>query len=110
MAKAITKTVDQMTDKELKAEILRRKAGEIPADNPTPLAKPNFAALIAVCEQHKNDLMEKGYSDGDYKNEIYNLAMAAIYGEYLFEWKAKVVNFHTSTRLAAAELADEDGE
>lgn len=80
------KTVDQMSDAELKAELQRRKKEKEEAEKPKLLEKPDLIQLISTCQGYIDEADKEGRVDEDMTQYIFEAAMQALYGKDVFKW------------------------
>lgn len=73
---------------EIQEELRRRK--ERPISMPTPLAKPDFTALLNTIEYGVQQTAQTRMEDEDFSHFVYESAMEAVYGKAYWEWKKKL--------------------
>jgi len=100
----MNKLVSEATVEELQIELARKKAGSLPTGRPAKLKKTDVTNLEALADKIIADIHEKGYSDGDYKTDIFNAVMTGLYGPDFEAWREQVVKHHTEMNKAKSEL------
>ena len=80
----VTQRVSELTDEQLAAELARRK--KLKAETPTPLATPNFDAVIATVKEYIDSLAKRGEEPKDCKQWMFEAAVEAVYGREIWQW------------------------
>ena len=80
------KPIDEMSDAELQAELLRRKKAKEDAEKPKLLQTPHLTGLINTCQIYIDDASEHGRVDEDTAHYVFEEAMKALYGKDVFTW------------------------
>lgn len=93
--------IEDMNVEDLQKEIERRKSKDSLPKKPSKKSTVNTDALQLLVLNHIKDIEEKGYSDGDYKNDIYEAALIAFMGDDVIAWKKQFHDYHRDVRMAA---------
>lgn len=75
---------------DLERELALRKETEAKARQPKPLASPDFAPLIKLCEGYIEGLADGGKGvDEDYDHWVFECAMECVFGKSVWNWTNK---------------------
>lgn len=81
------------SDKELAAELERRKLAKELAETPKMLKNIDWTEVINNAESEVDDILAGTYhEDNDDAQYMYEAVMQAVYGKKYFEWKNKKTN------------------
>ncbi|GAF82905.1 unnamed protein product [marine sediment metagenome] len=76
---------DVSTD-ELQAELDQRQRLEEEQAKPKAIASPDFRHLKKTCQHYVDALAGEEFTNGDWKQYIYEAAIVAIFGKDVWDW------------------------
>ena len=79
-------SLKNVSEKDLEAELARRKKAKEAGERPKLVKSPDLSKLIACGEAHIASLETEGFVDDDSAHYIYEAAMIALYGPDIFKW------------------------
>lgn len=80
------KSIAELPDEELEAEMERRRKAKEEAARPKPVDNPDFGILLDQCAEYIKQLSASGYYDEDLKDYVFEAAVEAIYGRNIWDW------------------------
>lgn len=80
------KSITELSDDELEAEMKRRREAMEAAKRPKPMPSPDFSNVVSQCAEYIKQLSTLGYSDEDLKDYVFEAAVEAIYGQNIWDW------------------------